>query len=226
MYYLGVSASFKGFSIALWDESDKLIFHIHEQKGFFHQIGLEVIKTLFKSHQIDFKDIKKLFCDTGPAASFTGLRMAVAIIKSIAFVYSLPLFEVSSLNLCVNEWAYNQKDSLKEVQVILLDGRQSRFFVQIYKKEKSITLIEDIPFNKIDDYLNKYLMGEKEDNIIYISNRKDLLSLIKRGREDSFYFLTNPDILYINKENLKEVSFKDFLPKYFRQTQAEENLKK
>lgn len=214
--YLGVGSSFQGFDLVLWDSQWQLIETLH-QEGFFHQEGLFLIDDLMQKHQFYGKDIQGLVCDIGPAASFTGLRMAVAVLKTFAFLYSTKIYEITSTQLACNEIIKNHPHLKDSSFFVLLDGKQNRFFGQGFDRGQPMTDIQDIKIQNLATTID--ILAEKFNVsfqlIFQYSSQKEKLSYQRIGQ---------PNLAFATVNTLKILSFDQFLPHYFRRTQAEENL--
>ena len=140
------------------------------------------LKEVFEKANIEKRAIDSICISKGPG-SYTGLRIAMSIAKTIGEILPLDVYTISTLRL----YAAN-----KEKCMVLMDARSNRAYVGIYDKDKiiqkdSVLNIEDINpdgyeligdasiFNQEDDFgdiPNAFLqtkhLWKKVDNIAYL----------------------------------------------------------
>lgn len=141
------------------------------------------LDNLFNKLNINIKDIDSICISKGPG-SYTGVRIAMSIAKTMCSLKDIPLYTISTLRLYAN----NKPNTL-----VILDARSNRAYNAIYDNNKVIiednvnelsninidnyNLIGDLSlFNKEDYYLN---IGEcflntkeywyKEDKVDYVT---------------------------------------------------------
>jgi tRNA threonylcarbamoyladenosine biosynthesis protein TsaB len=90
---------------------------------------LPEIKRLLARSSLDIKDIR-LFCIGLGPGSFTGLRIGITIMKSMAFVLKKPLIGIPSIDAI----AFNAPQDTKDICVII-DARQNKLYVRFYKRK-------------------------------------------------------------------------------------------
>lgn len=196
--FIDTSISYPTIAIA---KNDNIIYYYHEKvEKNMSTLILPIINEGLIKNNLTIKDIDKLFVVTGPG-SFTGIRIGIAIAKTIAWSLKKDIISISSLELIAS--ANNEK----KYAIPLIDARRNNVFAAIY----------DLNLNKImDDCLinidELYLKIDKEDSIILsYDNIKDtvipetnIIKVISKHFNDSG----------INPHKLK--------PNYLKLTEAEE----
>ena len=99
------------------------------------------LNKLLEKHNIQRDDIKEVIVAKGPG-SYTGVRIAITIAKTIALALNTKLYAVSSLRV--------QKDGICP-SICLINARSGRSYVGVYQDQK--TLVDDC-IMKNDDLLN------------------------------------------------------------------------
>lgn len=89
------------------------------------------LNKLLTKHSISNKDIKEIIVAIGPG-SYTGVRIAITIAKTIATALDVTLYPVSSLRVLKD----NDKPS-----ICLVNARGNRSYIGVYQGSK--TLLED-----------------------------------------------------------------------------------
>lgn len=137
-------------------KDDNIIYNYHEkvEKNMSTMI-LPIINEGLIKNNLSIKDIDKLFVVTGPG-SFTGIRIGVAIAKTIAWSLKKDVIPISSLELIASA------NEDKKYAISMIDARRNNVFAAIY----------DINLNKImDDCLinidELYQKINKEESIMF-----------------------------------------------------------
>ncbi len=99
------------------------------------------LANLLNKFEIKKEDITDVIVAKGPG-SYTGVRIAITIAKTIATALNVKLYAVSSLRV--------QKDGFKP-SICLINARSGRSYIGVYENEK--TLLDD-QIMKNDDVLN------------------------------------------------------------------------
>jgi tRNA threonylcarbamoyladenosine biosynthesis protein TsaB len=101
---------------------DQLIGEVHLPVGVHNsKLFFPALVELFRSHQIQPKDLGLISCGVGPG-SYTGIRVGASAAQAMAYALSIPLVGICSLE------AYRPSDE-KEPFAILLDARVAGFYV-------------------------------------------------------------------------------------------------
>lgn len=142
------------------------------------------IDKLMTKLNIKKEDLSKIVCSIGPG-SYTGVRIALTIAKTISLALSTPIYPVSSLRVLKD----NDKPS-----ICVINARSNRSYFGVYQGNE--TIIEDtIKTNdEVKEYINKhpeyticgdarYLGHEKKDTNI-CEQMVTLLPYLKKAEND------------------------------------------
>ena len=151
------------------------------------------LNKLLEKHHVSLGEIEDVIVAKGPG-SYTGVRIAITIAKTIATALNIKLYAVSSLRA--------QKDG-KNPSICLINARSGRSYMGVYEGEK--TILEDC-IMKNDDvvkYIDEHPHYSVCGDIKYLglerietNNIKEMLNL-------------KPVLETINPLSLKPVYMKD-----------------
>jgi len=186
---------------------------------------VRIVASVLDEARVSITDLDCIACGVGPG-SFTGLRIGHAFVKGMSVAHTIPLMPFSSMELL----AQNIKKNHEKIAVVL-DARRERFYVSVYKRNRS------------------GLKTLTKDRLVCEKDLKDILSAhddiaitgdaLKRHR-DLFSSMLAEELLY--GEKLWRVSAKHMaplltqkkrkmitnpvalVPAYLRVTEAEEKL--
>lgn len=187
-----------------------------------------MIKEILDNLNLKIKDIDLFAVAKGPG-SFTGLRIAIATMKSFAQIYDKPIVGVSTLE----GLAYNLK--YQGLTVPMIDARRDRVYTAAYKFEKG-KLKEIIRPDAIEINSLIELIKDEEDimingNGLFLYRDKlkeelgDRVKFPPLGLVDSY----GPSIGELALEKYKEGYRDDYyllVPEYLRESQAQRELNK
>ena len=201
--YIDTSSSFLYTGIV---ENNKLL--CESKKEFSHDMStkaLPEIADMFKSINLDPKDIDKIIVVNGPG-SFTGTRIGVTIAKVYAWSLNIKVTSITSLE------AMATSSNINTYLVPVIDARREYVYGAIYKEQEEILKPKHI---KIEDLLKEL---EKLDTYTIITNDEVNID----GPKEEY----NPDILkivekYKDKENINPHALN---PDYLKLTEAEEKV--
>ena len=132
------------------------------------------LNKLLEKHNIQKEDIKEVIVAKGPG-SYTGVRIAITIAKTIAVALDAKLYAVSSLRV--------QKDGVRP-SICLINARSGRSYVGVYEDQKIILddciMKNDEVINYIKDHPDYSVCGEtKYLNIegVIANNLQEMLNL-------------------------------------------------
>ena len=139
------------------------------------------LDKLLKKYEVDKNEIGEVIVAKGPG-SYTGVRIAITIAKTIATALKAKLYAISSLRV--------QKDC-KNPSICLINARSCRSYIGVYEDEK--TLLEDqiMKNDEVLNYINEHpdysvcgdvkylgLEGVQSNNIQEMLNLKSVLESI------------------------------------------------
>ena len=192
MLTLCIDTAYKYLSLSLI-ENDEIIAAIDEE-CFKKQSEMVFLKLdeLFKIANKKPLDIDSVCISEGPG-SYTGVRIAMTIAKTICEVANLDLYTISTLKLYANNY---------ENTMVIMDARASRAYIGVYDKDNVIK--EDCVMNLADiKFSNHNLVGD--------------LSLF--GEKDKMFKISH---CFLNtKKSWKKVDNITYLvPKYLKESDA------
>ena len=132
------------------------------------------LNKLLEKHNVQKEDIKEVIVAKGPG-SYTGVRIAITIAKTIAVALDAKLYAVSSLRV--------QKDG-KKPSMCLINARSGRSYVGVYEDQKILLddciMKNDEVMNYIKDHPDYSVCGDtKYLNIegVISNNLQEMLDL-------------------------------------------------
>ena len=143
------------------------------------EMTVQEIDKMMKELSITFDDIKEVILTIGPG-SYTGVRIALTIGKTISLAKKIPIIEMSSLNAIAGA---------KGRKMSIIDARSKRCYVGFY--ENGIKVMDDtiMKNEEIMEYAsnnNFELVGEtsvlglEEKEIDYVTNMFEVSKLLEK----------------------------------------------
>ncbi len=197
MKYLFIDSATATLVVAIIIDNEIAYIYNKETGKDMSSTIMPVIEEAFAQTALTPKDIDKIFVSTGPG-SFTGIRVGLAVAKTMAWSLNIPIIPISSLEVIASTPNTNNN-------IALIDARRGYVFAGVYDnelneiKEDKHILLSDI---KADGTYISY------DDFEGLKPQIDLLKVIKKHEKEQ-------------GENPHTVN-----PKYLKLTEAEENLKK
>ena len=234
-------------------EKDKLLGEIHVEMAKTHSTTiLEQIDSLLKWTGKKLDEIENVLVSIGPG-SFTGVRIAISVVKGLFFGRNVNFYEVNELDALGFQAYYNlEKNSENNENVkiySLIDSRKEKIYcaayetfngkagrklelVKNYEVTKLDNVIEEIIENKQDKGNNKkiYLIGDAVFN--YKAKILDKLGYFVKIFEDKNLAINT--MTYVEMfldENLrddnviKKTDIFNLKPDYLEKSQAERDKK-
>ena len=234
-------------------EKDKLLGEIHVEMAKTHSTTiLEQIDSLLKWTGKKLGEIENVIVSIGPG-SFTGVRIAISVIKGLFFGKNVNFYEVNELDALGFQGYYNLKINLENEENVkiysLIDSRKEKVYcaayeifngkagnrlklVKNYEVMKLDNVIEEIIENKQNGENNKkiYLIGDAVFN--YKAKILDKLGDFVRIFEDKNLAINT--MTYVEMfldENLrddnviKKTDIFNLKPDYLEKSQAERDKK-
>lgn len=187
-----------------------------------------MIKELLDNLNLRPKDIDLYGVALGPG-SFTGLRIGVGTVKTLAHLFDKPIVGISTLEALAYNLPYNK------TIVPMIDARRNRVYTGIYtwQEEELKTLKEEeaIEIEKLFEILDDY-----EDIVISGDGSQVYKDVIRENLGDRIKVATAganicraSSICDLAKRNYERGLVGDYYkiaPEYLRPSQAERSLKK
>ena len=236
-------------------EKDKLLGEIHVEMAKTHSTTiLEQIDSLLKWTGKKLGEIENVIVSIGPG-SFTGVRIAISVIKGLFFGKNVNFYEVNELDALGFQGYYNLKINLENEENVkiysLIDSRKEKVYcaayeifngkagnrlklVKNYEVMKLDNVIEEIIENKQNGENNKkiYLIGDAVFN--YKVKILDKLGDFVRIFEDKNLAINTMTYveMFLDKNfknddviGLKKTDIFNLKPDYLEKSQAERDKK-
>lgn len=203
MMSLFVDTSYKSLFIGIVN-NDFLIDSVQIMaEANFSEILIPELDKLIKKNNIKLKDLDKLFVTIGPG-SFTGIRIGLAVCKTLALTLNKQIIPISSL-----EFMASTKVETK-YKIPLIDARHGKVFAGVYDNDNNCIISDSYCSlneltDKIDDSFT-YIGYDDINNLNIIRPNYDVFSIVKRHFND------------------KEFNCHEIVPNYLKRTEAEEKL--
>ena len=138
------------------------------------ELCIQEIENQMQSLKIDAKDIVRVIVARGPG-SYTGVRIALTIAKTMAFALNIPVCAFSSMAAIAGA---------EGSKIVLIDARSHRAYLGIYQNGKEVVADSIINLDNIDSIYKQYpnytlvgdvdLLGQEKQEIDIIENMFDL----------------------------------------------------
>ncbi|MDY0100358.1 MAG: tRNA (adenosine(37)-N6)-threonylcarbamoyltransferase complex dimerization subunit type 1 TsaB [Bacilli bacterium] len=146
MYSLYLDSANMELNVGLVKDNQLIDFIYYLANKKQSELMVVEIHNLLKRNNIDIKSLKEIVVTIGPG-SYTGIRIALTIAKTLAFSLSIPLYSISTL--------LSQK--IKGVKTIsLINARSNRSYLAIYDEDNKTIIKDTIWTNEeVKDWINK-----------------------------------------------------------------------
>ena len=160
------------------------------------------IDEAFKSNNIDFKELDEIIVGNGPG-SFTGTRISIAVAKTYAFSFNIPVYMISSLE----ELIYDNDGY--DFYVPIIEEKKDNLYFSIFDKDKKRVMDDtysstEYMYKKLEELDGKILLislsnkeYEKYDTIKASINALNIMKNIEVNNEKVNPHLLKPN--YIKK---------------------------
>lgn len=205
MKYLLIDTTTSHVVISIVEHNEILVKYEDDIMSDMSSKILPIIKDCFDKVNFTIKDLDKIFVVNGPG-SFTGIRIGVAIAKTLAWSLKKDIIPISKLELMATT------NTDKNYLVPMIDARRDNVFAGIYD--------DNLNPIKSDSLINiNELLDELDDNYELLSF--DLLDIknLKKPKLDILKII-------LKHQNDKPLNPHALKPNYLKLTQAEENIKK
>lgn len=228
---LALETSTQWGSAALVNQGKVLAEELSDRQRSHSELINPMVERCLKKVDIQFSDLKMVATGLGPG-SFTGIRVAGNVAKSISYSLNIPLFALDSLYLL----AAQTKDLAceKKLPVLaMINAYKNMVYYGLYDLQNEFphALIPAavVPVRHLDQVIQaeKFIVvGDGYENYrAYFSD--SFAKKIHREQKPQDYPLAST--LGLLSETLSKthptLDWKSFLPLYLRASEAEENLK-
>ena len=215
MKILAVESSGSSLSIAISENSNIVTEYFYNAGKIHSDVLVPLAEKIVKGAKWELKDIDKFAVSCGPG-SFTGIRVAMSVIKTLAQTLSKPIVSIDTLEILKNQL------NIKNIKIVpAIDALRN----EVYVKEKGKIVI--VPIETFVKKLKKY-----KDKIIIIGNAVTAYNKILSKELGKNSVSLQPNLhfpkastLALMAENIDGTSFKNIEPIYGRKSWAEEKQK-
>lgn len=225
MIILAVDTTTFSGSVALLKNTTLLAEVNMDSSRTYSERLLPSINFLLDVNRLDIKDVEAFAVAAGPG-SFTGIRIGLSTIKSLAYASGRPVAPVSTLEALGLKLAHPQRGLVCP----LLDAKKGEVYAAVFEFKKG-TLKEIIPqgnyktghfFSLLPSHRVVSFIGN--GGVIYRENIVSYLRDKARFPDRSFFIAYEVGLLGFKLlKKGKGVSFEALKPLYFRKSQAEED---
>ena len=210
MKVLAFDTSSKAMSVALLEDCQLLAEHTLNVKKNHSIILMPVIDFMMK--QVGWKptDLERIVVAQGPG-SYTGLRVAVATAKTLAYTLAIDLVGVSSLHALCPERS--------GLLVPIMDARRNNVYAGFYDNGRATQPDCHINFSDL------LAMLKGHEKVAFVGEVEAFRGQIEEVLPQAQIQPTLPSAALIGKlgQKLKPVVAHAFVPEYLKKVEAEEN---
>lgn len=158
-------------------KKDKLLGEIHVEMAKTHSTTiLEQIDSLLKWTGKKLDEIENVIVSIGPG-SFTGVRIAISVVKGLFFGRNVNFYEVNELDALGFQGYYNLKVNLENDENVkiysLIDSRKEKIYCAAYeifdeKAGNKLELVKNYEVTKLDNVIEEIIENKKNNKKIYL----------------------------------------------------------
>lgn len=228
MKTLAVDTSSNVATVAVMDEDRLICEYILNHKTTHSQKLMPMIKEVLESCELTVNDIHFFSVALGPG-SFTGLRIGVATVKTMAHAMNKPVVGVSTLDALAFGITY-----FEGIICPILDAKRDQVYTALYNwKNGSMERISEYMALSIDKLIE--LLKLKNENVIFLGDGTFAFRDILIGALGDFAHFSPVHSLMQRASLVAELALKRFkegqrddcmtlVPFYLRKSQAERAL--
>jgi len=191
-------------------KDDKIIFdkELHTKNDHSSYL-VPTIDEAFKSNNIDFKELDEIIVGNGPG-SFTGTRISIAVAKTYAFSFNIPVYMISSLE----ELIYDNDGY--DFYVPIIEEKKDNLYFSIFDKDKKRVM--DDAYSSIEYMYKKLEELDGKILLISLSNKEYEKYDTVKASINALNIMKNIDV---NNEKVNPHLLK---PNYIKKIEAEAKL--
>ena len=212
MKVLAFDTSSKALSVAILD-GENLLADVTVNIKKNHSINLmPAIDFLMASVDLQPSDLERIVVAQGPG-SYTGLRVAVATAKTLAYTLNIELVGVSSL------YALAAAADLDGLVVPIMDARRNNVYAGFYKNGQSVKADQHMSFIAVLEAV------KAEAKVMFVGEVDNFRDQIEEALPQAVILPVLPSAYAIGKygQGLEPVGVDSFVPNYLKRVEAEEN---
>lgn len=212
MKVLAFDTSSKALSVAILDGKNLLAdVTVNIKKN--HSITLmPAIDFLMTSVDLQPSDLDRIVVAQGPG-SYTGLRVAVATAKTLAYTLNIELVGVSSL------YALAAAADFDGLVVPIMDARRNNVYAGFYKNGQSVKADLHMSFTAVLEAV------KAEAKVMFVGEVDNFRDQIEEALPQAVILPVLPSAYAIGKygQGLEPAGVDSFVPNYLKRVEAEEN---
>ena len=212
MKILAFDTSSKALSVAVLDGKNLLAdVTVNIKKN--HSITLmPAIDFLMRSVDLQPSDLDRIVVAQGPG-SYTGLRVAVATAKTLAYTLNIELVGVSSL------YALAAAADFDGLVVPIMDARRNNVYAGFYKNGQSVKADQHMSFTAVLEAV------KAETKVMFVGEVDNFHDQIEEALPQAVILPVLPSAYAIGKygQSLEPADVDSFVPNYLKRVEAEEN---
>ena len=211
MKILAFDTSSTALSVALL-EDEKLVAESTVTVKKNHSISLmPTIDFLVAQAGWQPSDLERIVVAQGPG-SYTGLRVAVATAKTLAYALDIDLVGVSSLQALTDL-------SVDGVVIPIMDARRNNVYAGFYKNGQPVKTDQHMSFTAVLEAV------KAEAKVIFVGEVDNFSDQIEESLPQAVILPVLPSAYAIGKygQSLEPADVDSFVPNYLKRVEAEEN---
>ena len=195
MYQLLLDSSNRLLCVALAKEGvlvDNITYNAWQRQS---EVMVPEIKNIMKRNNVKKEDIDSIVIGIGPG-SYTGVRIALTIAKTIGYVTKAKVYAVSSLVL----FKIPQKST-----ICVTNARSNRSYFAVYKDDEVIEKDQILENEEVFNYIKNhpdYLVSGETEHLGIESAKYNIAEVLLSGLQDK-YLVDN--IFKLNPVYLKDL---------------------
>lgn len=205
MLTLAFDCSTSSMSIVLMDNEKILGEKNYLQEAKHSEMLVLEIKNLLDANKITFNDLDLIVGTNGPG-SYTGIRVALAVLKIIKITIPKPILTVN----CCEVLAYKYSKNYSKINVVIQANKDEVYFAK-YGANNNLEEVISPMISNVNDVVSEI----KEDEFLCGSANKIFNKhLLKSNQEDMI--LAIDVAIYGQRKFLQNKDSQDILPLYLR----------
>lgn len=236
MLILAVEASTRVASVALARDEIILREFKSDNPKMHSEVLNQAIADLLEKENLNLNQIDLFAVSTGPG-SFTGVRVALNIIRTFSYLFKKPIFTADSLEILKN---HENVASIKDT-ICMINAYKNMVYSSIYLDGELVLGPEATQVIEIERIINEFFVdfSEKKLKLNCIGDGYEAYKTIF-SKIENLVPIMNEEISYPKASTLAKMAFstsnskekkdstldwKSVIPLYLRASAAEENLK-
>ena len=195
MYTLLLDSSNKYLAVGLSKEKkvvDKIYYEAWQRQSELMSVEID---NILKRNKLTRKDIGAVVVGIGPG-SYTGVRIAITIAKTISYALNVKIYAKSSLSLL--------KDRNKPT-ICVFNARSGRSYFAVYEKDKCLVKECVLTNEEVLEYISEhkdYIVNGDVNHLGLVSGEYDLIGNLAECEEKKY---EAKDVFSVNPIYLKDL---------------------